>query len=52
MQSDPGIVELHDKLIILAEETGHSYETVLNCAIRLCDVLLREANALQQNGGR
>ena len=52
MQSDQSITELRDKLVILAEETGHSYETVLHTAIRLCDALLREANVLQQNGGR
>ncbi len=52
MQSDQSITELRDKLVILAEETGHSYETVLQTAIRLCDALLREANVLQQNGGR
>ena len=51
MPNDNHIVELHDKLVILAEETGHSYETVLQTAIRLCDALLREANVLQQNGG-
>lgn len=51
MQSNPDVMELHDKLVILAEETGHSYEVVLRTAIRLCDTLLREANVLQQNGG-
>lgn len=51
MQNEPDIMELQDKLVIIAEETGHSYETVLRTAIRLCDTLLREANLLQQNGG-
>lgn len=37
--------EIRDKLLQLAEETGRSYETVLLCAIDLCDSLLREANA-------
>lgn len=46
MPNDNHIEELHDKLVTLAEETGHSYEVVLQTAIRLCDVLLREANVL------
>lgn len=37
--------EIRNKLLRLAEETGRSYETVLLCAIDLCDSLLREANA-------
>ena len=47
MPNDNHIEELHDKLVILAEETGHSYETVLQTAIRLCDALLHEANVLR-----
>ena len=36
--------DIRNKLVQLAEETGQSYETVLLCAVNLCDALLREAN--------
>ena len=43
-QEASALKDLHEKLLQLAEETGHSYEMVLLCAIDMCNSLLREAN--------
>ncbi|MBR3741113.1 MAG: hypothetical protein IKQ80_07495 [Clostridia bacterium] len=41
---EPELEKLRKALMKLAEETGHSYETVLRCALDLSNYILREAN--------
>ena len=42
--TEPELEKLRKALMKLAEETGHSYETVLRCALDLSNYILREAS--------